>query len=444
MTRRLVLAILSTVIAAIVLTGLGTFLLSAAASKRADERALRSATLKLANSTDDLDPAAIQRTVLNDNIRKILSVDGIAFVRVAANGRVNGELPPGVTAKDIAAARADDGVTVSGRRAKYVWAATSAKLGQGSRFIVIATRRVSNGFASAFRWFVLSSVLVVALGALVALTLGRRLTKPVRDAEAAAHRIAAGELSTRLVDDGGDDALSDLARSVNSMAASLERSKSVEQQFLMSVSHDLRTPLTSIRGYAEAITDGAAPDPAWAAGVITSEAKRLERLVGDLLDLAKLQARSFAMNPRRVDLAGLATEVAHGLAADTPDVTITAPSSTPVMVHVDPDRMAQVIGNLITNAKKYARSTVSVGAGSDGSNAVLWVDDDGPGIPAAERQHVFERLYVTSQPAARHESSSGLGLAIVHELVTAMGGTVRVDSAPTDGARFVVTVPLAP
>jgi signal transduction histidine kinase len=106
--------------------------------------------------------------------------------------------------------------------------------------------------------------------------------------------------------------------------------------------------------------------------------------------------------------------------------------------------MAQVIGNLITNAKKYARSTVSVGAGSDGPNAVLWVDDDGPGIPAAERQHVFERLYVTSQPAARHESSSGLGLAIVHELVTAMGGTVRVDSAPTDGARFVVTVPLAP
>jgi two-component system, OmpR family, sensor kinase len=443
MTRRLVLAIVSTVVAAIVLTGLGTFVLSASAARRADERALRAATADLANFTDDLDAAAIQRTVLNDNIRKILRVDGIAFVRVAANGRVDGELPTGITAKDIAAARADDGVTVSGRRANLVWAATSAKLGKGSRFIVIVTRRTSNGFASAFRWFVLSSVLVVGLGTLVALTLGRRLTKPIRDAEAAAHRIAAGELSTRLVDGGGNDELSDLARSVNSMASSLERSKSVEQQFLMSVSHDLRTPLTSIRGYAEAITDGAAPDPAWAAGVIIGEAKRLERLVGDLLDLAKLQARAFAMNPRRVDLTGLAAEVANGLAADTPDVVIAAPSSDPVMVHVDPDRMAQVIGNLITNAKKYARSAVTVGVATEGPSAVLWVDDDGPGIPLAERQHVFERLYVTSQQAARHESSSGLGLAIVHELVSAMGATVRVETAPTNGARFVVTVPVA-
>jgi two-component system, OmpR family, sensor kinase len=178
--------------------------------------------------------------------------------------------------------------------------------------------------------------------------------------------------------------------------------------------------------------------------VISSEARRLERLVGDLLDLAKLQARSFSMVPRSIDLTGLADEVASGLAADTPDVTITFVPGMPVTAIVDPDRMAQVIGNLITNAKKFARSTVSVGVGLHRSSAILWVDDDGPGIPLAEREHVFERLYVTSQPAARHESSSGLGLAIVHELVGAMGGTVRVETAPTGGARFVVSVPSSP
>jgi two-component system, OmpR family, sensor kinase len=442
MTRRLVLAIVSTVIAAIVLTGFGTFVLSSAATRRADERALRVASADLANSAVDLDPAVLRRAIVNVNLRRLF--DGTAFLRYDATGRVDGELPNGVTAKNIAPAAEADNVTVSGKRGQVVWAASSAKTGRTARVVAIVTRRTSSGFAQAFRWFLLSSLMVVGLGVIVATTLGRRLTKPIRDAEAAAHRLAAGELSTRLPDTGGTDELADLARSVNTMASSLERSKAVEQQFLMSVSHDLRTPLTSIRGYAEAITDGVAPDPARAAAVISNEAQRLERLVGDLLDLAKLQARSFSMVPRRVDLAGLVHEVATGLAADTPDVTITVEPSAPVMTVVDPDRMAQVIGNLITNAKKFARSTISIGVGFDRSSAVLWVDDDGPGIPLAERSHVFERLYVTSQPAVRQESSSGLGLAIVYELVGAMGGTVRVDTAPSGGARFVVAVPIAP
>jgi signal transduction histidine kinase len=442
MTRRLIVAIMSTVIAAIVLTGLGTFAFSSGATRRADERALRVTSVELAKAAVDVDPVILRRAIVNVNLRRLL--DDTTFLRYDQSGRVEGELPAGIRATDIAAVSAADNVTVSGHRGRFVWAATSAKTGRTARVVVVLTHRTSSGFAQAFRWFLLSSALVTALGLIVAVTLGRRLTKPIRDAEAAAHRLAAGELSTRLPDTGGNDELADLARSVNTMASSLERSKAVEQQFLMSVSHDLRTPLTSIRGYAEAITDGVAPDPAGAAAVISREARRLERLVGDLLDLAKLQARSFSFVPRRVDLTGLADEVASGLAADAPDVMVTFIPGMPVTVIVDPDRMAQVIGNLITNAKKFARSTVSVGVGLDRSSAILWVDDDGPGIPLAEREHVFERLYVTSQPAARQESSSGLGLAIVHELVGAMGGTVRVETAPTGGARFVVSVPSSP
>ena len=129
--------------------------------------------------------------------------------------------------------------------------------------------------------------MVLLVGALVALRLSRRLTQPLREATLATATIAHGDLSVRLPV-GGDrpnDELDELALSINAMAAELQRSRDLEQQFLLSVSHDLRTPLTSIRGYAEAISDHTSADPAWAAGVIETEARRLDRLVQDLLDL---------------------------------------------------------------------------------------------------------------------------------------------------------------
>lgn len=443
MTRRLVVAIVSMVIAAIALTAVGTFILSTAAARRDDERALRAASVEMSKAMADSELTVVQRALLNPNIREVLKLDGTSFLRVAPSGRLDGELPTGVAELDLAPVRVADDVTVSGRRGRLVWSATSVEGPRSQRFIAVVTRNSSSGFATALRWFVLSSVLVIAAGALVALSLGRRLTRPIREAEAAAHRIADGELSTRLADSGGSDEFADLARSVNTMAASLERSKAVEQQFLLSITHDLRTPLTSIRGYAEAITDGATADPKWAAGVITTEAGRLERLVGDLLDLAKLQSRSFALVPRRTDLTALAGDIASGLAADTPEVSVASVASTPVWADVDPDRLAQVVGNLVTNAKKFARTSITVGTASDQGHALLWVDDDGPGIPLAERAHVFERLYVTGQKPLRQENSSGLGLAIVSELVRAMGGTVRVEDSPAGGARFVIAVPEA-
>ena len=182
-------------------------------------------------------------------------------------------------------------------------------------------RRPRSGAA---RWFVLAGVAAIVLAAVVAVTLGRRLTRPLREADAAAHRIAVRRASTRGCrsrQPSQNDELADLVRSINSMADALERSQGLEQQFLLSVSHDLRTPLTSIRGYAEAITDGATKDPQWAAGVIQSEANRLERLVRDLLDLAKLQARSFSLQiatarPR----AAITTMAVEGFGPDAADV----------------------------------------------------------------------------------------------------------------------------
>ena len=152
------------------------------------------------------------------------------------------------------------GSTQSGRVRDLVWVADPVEL-RARTVVTVVTRRMGSGVAAAAGWFLLASVVTLLLGAIVAVIVGRRLGRPVRQADEAARRIAAGELSTRLTPPAGrpGDELVDLAGAINAMAESLERSKGLEQQFLLSVSHDLRTPLTAIRGYAEAITDGTAP-----------------------------------------------------------------------------------------------------------------------------------------------------------------------------------------
>jgi len=281
------------------------------------------------------------------------------------------------------------------------------------------------------------------LGAIAAAFLGRRLTRRIRDASAATQRIAGGQLSTRVEPPAADDhdEIAELLRSVNSMAEAMERSKLLEQQFLLSVSHDLRTPLTSIRGYAEAISDGAA-EPAVAAGVIQSESRRLERLVADLLDLAKLQSRSFSLHPSPIDLRAALAAAVSGFAPDAGErqIMLQMQQGPPVPVSADPDRLAQVAANLVENALGYARFEVVVAITADG---LVTVDDDGPGIAAADLPHVFERLYASRSGPQRRESSSGLGLAIVRELIHAMGGEVGAGTSPSGGARLWFRLPLS-
>jgi two-component system sensor histidine kinase BaeS len=316
------------------------------------------------------------------------------------------------------------------------------------------TRPVDAGLRPATGWFLLAAAAALALATAVAVTLGRRLTRPLRQADEATRRIASGELATRLPEPpaGRNDELADLARSVNAMAESLERSQGLEQQFLLSVSHDLRTPLTSIRGYAEAITDGAA-EPMWAASVILAESQRLERLVRDLRHLARLQARSFSLLTEPVDLVALAQQAAIAFRPDAEaagiDVEAMATGPAAVWVVGDPDRLGQVVANLVENACKHARSRVRVAVAVPGGthDAVLAVEDDGPGIAPADLPHVFERLYVSRRAPVRKESGSGLGLAIVRELVVAMRGRVAAGSsdppAGLGGARLEVVLPLA-
>lgn len=452
MTRRLIAAMVAVVMATLTIVGAGTLVLSNLQARSATETELREQAAALSTGLADLiDPEQGTSTLAQAGVRRrlvtilrdVLQLEGISIL----SGKIGGPLTGDDVVDDIGLSPADlaafDRLEMrSGNVGNTVYAASPALLGADNLFVVVLRREANAGLGASVRLFLLAAAATLALGVGAALLLGLRLTRPIREAAATTHQLAAGNLAARLPEPAASatDEVADLARSINHMGATLERSRAVEQQFLMSVSHDLRTPLTSIRGYAEAIADGAG-DPKRAAAVIHSESRRLERLVADLLDLAKLQSQSFSLEIARVDLAAAAGVALAGFEPDADErgirLTLAAPAILPVLA--DPDRLAQVVANLIENALRHTATSVVVGTWVDGAEAaVLTIDDDGPGIAAEDLPHVFERLYVSRVRPERRENSSGLGLAVVKELVTAMGGDVWADTAPGGGARIVV------
>jgi signal transduction histidine kinase len=320
----------------------------------------------------------------------------------------------------------------------------------GGQIAIVLTREVSD-VGPSWVYFVLSGAVALLIAALVAWQLSRRLSRSLVEATQATARIAAGDLESRVPHHAHDySESSSLAHSINEMAQSLEDSRSRERQLLLSVSHDLRTPLTSIRGFAEAITDGAIEDTAQAAEVIIAESRRLERLVGDLLDLTKLQAREMSISIRPTDVAEVVSTTAEGFrpAADSSGVRLLAhlPEERSFSAMADPDRLAQILANLMENALTFARTTVTVSLSASDPSApsgpqVIAVEDDGPGIAPGDLTRVFDRFYQADHSPNRL-FGSGLGLAIVAELAASMGATVHAVSPITaaGGSRFELTI----
>jgi two-component system sensor histidine kinase BaeS len=279
--------------------------------------------------------------------------------------------------------------------------------------------------------------------------LARRLTRPLADIEQTARAVAAGDLDARVsVDRSTDAELAAVAAALNRMAADLADARHAERTFLQAVSHDLRTPLTSIRGYAEALADGtldASDDDARrrAAAVIATESRRLERLVRDLLDLSRLDAHEFTLRPRPCDAATVVRETAVGFAPRATELglafEVAAPD--PIPADLDAERLGQIVANLTENALKYARSRVDVRVDHTDRSVTVRVRDDGPGIPVDEQARVFERLYLARNGNGR-AIGNGLGLAIVRELARAMGGDVRLERSDPTGSEFSATVGL--
>lgn len=417
------------------------------------------------------DPARALRTILvalkgplhldDSSVLVVLSRPrGPVLYDPASKTPLRPSLPAGLTASDLDPSALLRLQTVSGKKSGIVYAAApyraSLQFLTGPRDVVqvvVLARRPPSALAAAGPWFGLSALAILLVAGAVAYRLGRRFVRPIEAAEEVTARIAGGDLDARVPEPPrADPELAALGRSVNSMADALAHAKHSEQQFLQSVSHDLRTPLTSIRGFAEAIEDGATDDVVAAAGVIASEAKRLQRLVADLLALATLDAKRFALQIQPLDLGEAAGRAAAGFVPTASELGLLiavdqAEGTTPIGVAADPDRLGQVAANLIENALRFAGREVRVGAapGAVKAEARLWVEDDGPGIAREDLHRVFERLYVSRPPAGR-AIGTGLGLAIVAELVSAMNGRVWAESptGPAGGTRMVVALPSAP
>jgi signal transduction histidine kinase len=332
-----------------------------------------------------------------------------------------------------------------GGSAHYYAAAAPVQLGHSTFGAFVAASPVSKLRAS---WVTLIERLSLALigGLLVAGALGwwlsRRITVPVLALSKAADRLSKGRYDVDIPAVPGRDEISDLAESFRAMAARLQEADELERSFLLTVSHELRTPLTAIRGHVEALREGIAADPeAQAASleVIESETARLERLVGDVLDLAKLNARRFTVLHEEVDMGrlldqayGAFSEEARRRAIDY----VQTVDGAPVLVS-DGDRVLQIISNLLANAFRWTPDggRIELEMRADNGTVAVAVSDSGPGIDPSARERIFRPFW------SRDGRGTGLGLAISRELALALGGELDLESTPGKGSRFELLLP---
>ncbi len=287
----------------------------------------------------------------------------------------------------------------------------------------------------------LAALAGAALAAALSFAVARSVIRPVRRVAAASHALAAGETPTRLPEDGAPELVS-LARAFNDMAEQLATSRESERNFLLSVSHELKTPLTAIRGYAEGLGDGAFT-PEEASRTIVLESRRLERLVRDLLDLARMNRHEFSVSREPVNLGDVAREAVARHEAQAREFAVAlAARGDESWVEGDHDRLLQVVSNLIENALRETPrdGTVTVHTGG----ARISVSDTGPGLARDDLPHAFDRFFLYDKYGRERPVGSGLGLAIVKQLTEAMGGSVTVESSPGAGATFALKLVPAP
>jgi signal transduction histidine kinase len=274
--------------------------------------------------------------------------------------------------------------------------------------------------------------------------LSRRITRPVLALADAADEVAAGHYDVELPP-AGEDEIGHLTRRFGDMAQRLSEAEELERNFLMTVSHELRTPLTAIRGHVGALLEGLAEDPELrerSLEVIARECSRLERLVGDVLDLAKLDARRFTVLHEEVDMRRLLEQVyeAFGEEARRRSIDYRSELTASPVILSDGDRVLQIISNLLSNAFRWTPDGGRVDLGLSQSNGVISVavKDSGPGIAPEDRERIF-RPFVS-----RDGGGTGLGLAIARELANALGGRIRLESEPGQGSRFELELPARP
>ncbi len=286
--------------------------------------------------------------------------------------------------------------------------------------------------------------LAVILGALL---LSRAVLRPVRAMTLAAKGLGEGDLARRVPVSGRDE-IAQLGGAFNRMADSIQAGEERQRRLTGDIAHELRTPLANLRGYLEALRDGVVePTPELLAS-LHEEALLQQRIVDDLQDLALAEAGALTYHPTRVDLRELleTSRTAHRAQAETAGIALVLEAPSPVSVTADPDRLRQVVGNLVGNALRAtaAGGTVTLALRPRGELAVVEVRDTGKGISAEDLPHLFDRFWRADASRGRATGGSGLGLSIARQIVTDHRGTIEVRSTVGAGTAFTVVLPTAP
>ena len=293
-----------------------------------------------------------------------------------------------------------------------------------------------------------AGLVALVLSVLLAFLVSRSVAAPLRRVASGAQAIARGETGTRAPVSGPQEAR-DLARSFNRMADQVEASQQSQREFVANVSHELKTPLTSIQGFSQALLDGTASGPegtARASRVIHHEAERMRRMVDDLLILARFDAGQVTMASGPVPLDLLLQRCIERLAPQAEAAGVNLAVGVPGQLSVagDGDRLAQVFANLVDNAIAHTpaggKVTVAAHQSAGGPGVEVTVTDTGAGIPADALSRIFERFYQVDR-ARRRSRGAGLGLAITKEIIEAHGGTVTAESVLGLGSKFTVRLP---
>jgi signal transduction histidine kinase len=341
--------------------------------------------------------------------------------------------------------------TPPGETRRLIAAAQPVRLVQGTEpfgWLIVAKpeTELREQWLTLFGRLALALAVGIALGGVLFLWLSRRLTEPVRALTRATEEVAAGRYDVEIPEARGGDEIALLSERFRGMVAQLAEAEQLKRSFLMSVSHELRTPLTAIRGHVEALREGIVSEPDQvhvSLDIVAAETDRLERLVGDVLDLAKLQAHRFTVRHEEVDLERVLDQ-AYGAFSEEArrreiDYRLSGVDAAPVIVS-DGDRVLQVITNLLSNAFRWTPDGGRIELQLESSNGTVSVDvlDTGPGVPPAQQRRIFEAF--VSQDA----DGTGLGLPIARELAVALGGGIEMQSESGAGSRFRLVLPRAP
>lgn len=282
---------------------------------------------------------------------------------------------------------------------------------------------------------------VIAL--LMVQLLSRGMTSPLRSMERAATSMAAGNVAER-VEVSSADEVGRLAEAFNHMAHELTEVDRQRRELVANVSHELRTPISALRATLENVVDGVVePDPARLRTML-AQTERLQRLVTQLMDLSRLESGAVPLHTMRFPVVELLESVADESALHSPGMSfVVSVEPRGLTVDGDPERLHQVFANLCDNAARFTPDDgeVCLSAREVGSQVVLEVVDEGPGIPSEALSRVFERFYRTDEARSTDEGGSGLGLAIARWVVDLHGGQIRAERREPHGCRMVVTLP---